>query len=89
LQQKDYFCHYISIAYEKDICNKTNSPANFFSRHQPPIGVKYRRAAVEQDVLPCALTLTAHIQFPLMFLFGLFCRPFGGQKPSSLVDHGI
>jgi hypothetical protein len=42
-----------------------------------------------QDVLPCALTLTAYIQFPLMFLFGLFCRPFGGQKPSSVVDHGI
>jgi hypothetical protein len=43
---------------------------------------------IEQDVLPCALTLTAYIQFPLMFLFGLFCRPFGGQKPSSVVDHG-
>jgi hypothetical protein len=40
-------------------------------------------------VLPCALTLTAYIQFLLMFLFSLFCRPFGGQKPSSVVDHGI
>jgi hypothetical protein len=36
-----------------------------------------------------ALTLTAYIQFPLMFLFGLFCRPFSGQKPLSVVDHGI
>jgi hypothetical protein len=42
-----------------------------------------------QGVLPCALTLTVYIQFPLMFLSGLFCRPFGGQKLSSVVDHGI
>jgi hypothetical protein len=42
-----------------------------------------------QDVAPCALTLTACIQFPLIFLFGLFCRPFGGQKPLSVVDHDI
>jgi hypothetical protein len=42
-----------------------------------------------QNMLPCALTLTAYIQFPLMFLFPLFCRPFGGQKPASVVDHGI
>jgi hypothetical protein len=42
-----------------------------------------------EDVLPCALTLTAYIQFPLTFLLGLFCHPFGGQKPLSVIDHGI
>jgi hypothetical protein len=48
-----------------------------------------RKVTAWQDVLPRALTLTAYIQFSLVFLFGLFCRPFGGQKPSSVVDHDI
>jgi hypothetical protein len=47
------------------------------------------KSLFRQDVLPCAFTLTACTQFPFMFLLSLFCRPFGGQKPPSVIDHGI
>jgi hypothetical protein len=47
------------------------------------------RTSFKQGVLLCAFTLTTYIQFSLIFLFGLFFRPFGVQKPSLVVNHGI
>jgi hypothetical protein len=72
-------CEYLDVLI-------TQSKLNLYS--SPGVGLQYRRMN-KQDVLPCALTLTAYIQFPLLVLFGLFSRPFGGQRPSSVVDHGI
>jgi hypothetical protein len=67
------------------VSHSTNNLYRYHSayRREAPIAI------VWQDVPSCALTLTAYIQFTLVALFDLFCRPFGGQNPSSVVDHCI
>jgi hypothetical protein len=73
----------------KEIFAKGAKGSGCFLQRQPPIGAKRRSAAGEQHLLLCALSPAAYIQPPSIFLFGFFCHPFGGQKPSLIVYHVI